>query len=128
MILGADGKPLRRSVLLLNTVGIGYRCGVELLRQTDGWYKGVKAVWVPNYDGTVHDILWASFDQDEPVPDWIRRVPFFTMATQVLTTASVSPWTVDGTWNAASNSVVLRARRGPIARAAAAGEPDSTLN
>jgi hypothetical protein len=80
---------------------------VQLLRQTDGWYKGVKAVWVPNYDGTLHDILWASFDQDEPIPDWIRRVPWFTMATQVLTTASSSPWTVDGTWNASSNSVEL---------------------
>src|SRR5690349_18984557 len=66
MILGADGKALSRNVVLLNTVGIGYGCGVQLLRQTDGWYKGVKAVWVPNHDGALHDILWASFDQDEP--------------------------------------------------------------
>ncbi len=107
MILAADGKPLCRSVVLLNTVGIGYHCGVQLLRQTDGWYRGVKAVWVPNYDGTVHDILWASFDQNEPIPDWVRRVPWFVMATAALTTASVSPWTVDPTWNAASNSVEL---------------------
>ncbi len=107
MILGADGQPLTRSVVLLNTVGIGYRCGVQLLRQTDGWYKGVKAVWLPRGDGSLHDILWATFDQDEPLPDWIRRVPWFTMATAILTTASVSPWTVDASWNAANNSVEL---------------------
>src|SRR6266702_2738100 len=84
---------------------------LTLLYYTRYERSGGKILWVPNFDGTVRDILWASPDPNDPIPlywrDWIERVPVFTMATVVLTTANSSPWTVDPTWNAANNSVEL---------------------
>src|SRR6266702_2440448 len=84
---------------------------LTLLYYTRYERSGGKILWVPNFDGTVRDILWASPDPNDPIPlywrDWIERVPVFTMATAILTTLSSSPWTVDPTWNAANNSVEL---------------------
>src|SRR6266567_7247598 len=95
----------------LYLVGLFSSAFLALLYQTGYCRSGGKILWVPNFDGTVRDILWASPDPNEPIPlywrDWIERVPVFTLATVILTTASVSPWTVDPTWNATNNSVEI---------------------
>src|SRR6266568_841327 len=95
----------------LYLVGLFSSAFLTLLYQTGYCRSGGKILWVPNFDGTVRDILWASPDPNEPIPfywrDWIERVPVFTMATAILTSANSSPWTVDPTWNAANNSVEL---------------------
>src|SRR6266566_2469740 len=95
----------------LYLVGLFSSAFLTLLYQTGYCRSGGKILWVPNFDGTVRDILWASPDPNEPIPlywrDWIERVPVFTMATTILTSANSSPWTVDSTWNATNNSVEL---------------------
>src|SRR6266700_4331151 len=106
-LIAADGKPLQRRVILLNATGIFSPSFLQLLSQTDYWKQGAKIAWVPNWDGTVHDILWAHPDPNEPVPDWVRRVPYFTMMSATLTTSSVSPWTVDPFMATANHKVEM---------------------
>ena len=102
----APSQQHARRLQSLNRFGL-YAVGGVLLAQTGFWHSGGKIAWVPNYDGSVKEVIWATNDQNAPFPDWLINAPFLWLSTQVLTTASTSPWTVDGTWNATTNNVEL---------------------
>ncbi len=120
MVLAADGKPFLRGILLL---GIYTPSFVPLMSQTASWVRGGKFVWLPNCDGTLHDIIWATTDIDEPTPDWVQCVPYFTMEAVAITTAQASPWAGATTWNPTQNSVELVGAGGTGAIGTAATSP-----
>jgi hypothetical protein len=74
-----------------------------LLGQTGLLHSGGKVVWIPNYDGSVKEIVWATADRDCQTPTWVRNLSPFLLTTVFLT--SGTSWTTDATWNNASNTV-----------------------
>jgi hypothetical protein len=102
MLICADGKPLRRNLILCT--GVNSSAFLKMMQWT-GYWSGGKIVWAPSHNGALHDILWAHPDPNEPIPEWVQRIPIFKIASTALTSASSSPWVKDPTWNNAANTI-----------------------
>ncbi len=63
--------------LILLTTGIVSPSFSEVHKEISFKEQGGKLSFVPNLDGSVHDILYADHDYNKPIPDWIKNIPYW---------------------------------------------------